>query len=146
MQKRRWGLTASNYEKRKYLFTKQLPYKFPTTPIGVNALAGYIRDAIKYAKENNLPGAEWYKTVTVGIVGTEENPEILITQKGQKTVDITPTKSLFDIITMYESENLPNGYTAVIAEGYEHMKAMEDSLEGFTVIQVENNTVEFRRL
>jgi len=101
----RWSKTPGAYKRYRNIFERSLPVELPTdSPI---SHAGVIRDVIKFAAENNLPGGNWYKAVVV----SPQEGRVIIREKKHKTVEITyPFESLFSLLSKLQEGSIADGY------------------------------------
>ena len=104
----RWSKTLGAYNKYKYLFSKSLPIFIPLKK-GQIAKATYIRDVIAYAKENNLPGGEWYKRIRV----SPKDDGVLVFDTQKKALKL-PEESLFSLIK--KADTLKSEYAFVCTQ------------------------------
>lgn len=136
----RWSLTQGAYDKYSYIFEQTLPAK-----IIVNAAiseASYIRDVIRYANENNLKGADWYKKVKVS---AQDQHTIIIADKVARNSATTyPQNTIFDLINMHELGSMPNPYTCYLLDGISTVQSVLEDL-GYEVIPMSNNVAQIRR-
>lgn len=78
----RWSKTMNAYNKYKHIFSKSLPVIIKCdAPI---SKASHLRDVIKFAHENHLPGQNWYGKVMV----SPEEGQVVIKKKQKEA---TPT-------------------------------------------------------
>lgn len=138
----RWGKTDGAYRKYSYIFSKPLPFKIvSTSPISE---ATYIRDVIAYAHQNDLPGKEWFKKVTVS--PQEDNTVLVKAKKGTDLDSITkyPTNTVFDLLQMLGDEKIENGYRCHTTESLPELQQMLAGFEKWDLIPLDKHTVEFQ--
>lgn len=101
----RWSKTPGAYKRYRDMFLKPLPVELPSeSPI---SHASVIRDVIKFAAENGLPGGNWYKKVVV----SPQEGHVLIREKKYKQVEITyPFESLFSLLSKLQEGSISSGY------------------------------------
>jgi hypothetical protein len=137
----RWGKTDGAYRKYSYIFSKPLPFKLDSnSPISE---AAYVRDVIAYAHENDLPGKEWYRKVTVS--PQEDNTVLVKAKSGTDLEDVKryDTNTVFDLLKMLGDETLKDGYRCHTTEPVEEVKTMLEGFEQWDLIELDRHTVQF---
>jgi hypothetical protein len=128
----RWGLSLACYHKFAGFLTSSLPVRIPLTS---PSQASFIRDAITYAEDNDLPGKELKGRVKVSLESPKlavldwKNPNLKVDVSGS-TDNISKPISIFDIIGMCEEgekEKLVGRYT--ILEGTNSLEDIKDQYE-----------------
>jgi len=99
----RWGLTMGAYNKYKHLFAEPLP-KVYETPSQI-AQAAYIRDALRYASMNHLPGGNLYGKVKIS---AQEIGVVILPLNDKVDISTFPVESVFSL--MAKHKELASGY------------------------------------
>ena len=109
----RWGLSHNAYQHWSFIFDKELPIEIETEQSSIS-VAGYLRDVIKYAHQNKLKGADWFKKVTVSPI-TKDLVRITMKKRYVK-INNYPTHGIFDLMEMFQSGQLEEHYKFVISD------------------------------
>ena len=108
----RWGLTLGAYNKYKHLYAEPFPKIFETrSPI---VQATYIRDALKYANTNSLPGGHLYKKV---VVSPQENGVVIrLVNDKQILASIAsfPVETIFSLMSKYKELEVGYEFSSIV--------------------------------
>jgi len=129
----RWSKTQGAYNKYKHLLGKTLPITFPCTSGQIHK-ASHIRDVIKYANENHLPGGHLYKKVKV----SPQDEGVVIYQVNNTQKSSRPIETIFSLIN---SKELIVGYefdsVANVKDVKETLKSLGieiDTTQGYFIV------------
>ncbi len=134
----RWGLTEGAYRKWAFLFDKDLPTEIHV-PKGALSHAGYIRDVIRYANENNLKGQDWFGAVQ--ITATSDRT-ITIIPKGKISIANLPSLSAMELLNYYNQGKIVNRFKCYFPDGEEELAHIATSLN-LQYVSKGNNIFEF---
>lgn len=134
----RWGLTEGAYRKWAFLFDKDLPTEIHV-PKAALSHAGYIRDVIRYAKENNLKGQDWFGAVQ--ITATSDRT-ITIIPKGKISIANLPSLSAPELLDYYNQGKVINRFKCYFPDGESELAHIATSLN-LQYVSKGNNIFEF---
>lgn len=117
----RWGLTLGAYNKYRHLFAEPFPKKLECgAPM---SQAAYIRDALRFASENTLPGGQYYKKVKI----TAELDGVVIHLRNNQEQSVSEAKSfpIENVFSLMEKHR-----TLVVGYEFSSISTVEE-LNGF---------------